>query len=240
MGCQFHAGSTGDGGGERDAQDDAPVDADTTPPAVTMYADAHATNMATLSYQLDIPASRDRLLLVSAQTGNTCSQLAPATIDSITYGGMALAPVETILGVQNCATDTRTEVWALVAPPTGTAMVVVTLSAAEPTLHSIAVAFEGVDPTTPVGDRESASGAADAASVTVASSPYELVVSFVGQGSGINRPTTGTPIVIDNVSSGSSLDNSGASTVPGAASVAASWVFGSSDNFQEVALSLRP
>ena len=242
-GCAFRPGITGDGSGgsaARDAQDDAPLDGDNAaPPAVVAFASASSAGTDGLSYTFSVPAGNDRLLLVSAQTGSTCPPTG-ATISTVTYGGAPLTRVAAVFGVPNCATDTRTEVWELIAPPVGSATVRVTLSQTEPTLHSIAIAVAGVDPTNPVSGQGSNSGSDVTSSVTVASAPSDLVVSFVGQGSYIDSPTTGTLIVLDNVSSSTSLDNTAASQLPGATSVAASWQFGSSDNWQEVVVALRP
>ena len=105
------------------------------------------------------------------------------------------------------------------------------------------MAFAGVHQITPV--RASATARAgnnsNTISVMVASAPYDLVVETAGTGGNFNNPGMGQTMVFrNNASSGNTLDNSAASTKPGAAGmVTVSWSVGL-DESQEIASSLRP
>ena len=86
------------------------------------------------------------------------------TVTGVTSGGTAL----TLIGAHNDAGNTRrVEQWYLLAPPTGTANVIVTVNI--PTAATVGVAagvttFTGVDQTVPLGSFVSADGAAGTAS----------------------------------------------------------------------------
>jgi hypothetical protein len=116
------------------------------------------------------------------------------------------------------------------------------LSALAVTLHSGAVALTGIDQTSPVRASMTASGTAATSGVVIASAPGDLVVDFVGHGTSINLPAMGqTLIYLHNVSAVDTLDNSAASSAPGASpSITMGWAFGTSDEFQALAASLRP
>jgi hypothetical protein len=70
------------------------------------------------------------------------------------------------------------EMWYLIAPPSGTADIVVSLSDKSKIVGG-AVSFNGVDQETPFGVFMSAEGMTTTASVTVASGPRELVFTVV-------------------------------------------------------------
>jgi hypothetical protein len=250
IGCQFHDGAAIHGtgtsdaprvvaDGPRDAIDDASL---LGPPTVTNVGHAHTADASTLTYSFTMPGGSGTLLLVTAQTGeNDCPDPGP-TVAGITYGGAALTRVAFVLGVPNCATDTRTEVWALTSPPAGTATVKVTLSDPEQTLHSIAIALRGASTTTPIGANAVGAGSGATANIAVDSALEDLVITVAGQGHGITDAGSGSAdvLVIDNVTVDTSLDNSAASSLAGAPVTTALWNFDASDNWQLIALSLQP
>jgi len=124
----------------------------------------------------------------------------------------------------------------------GTNDVVIALSASCLTLHVGALSFTGVDQTTPVRASMTGRGANMAATVVVPSAIGDLVVSSVGQGGSINETGTGQPLAFfQNARGDNTLDNSAVSTAPGVAPVTAmDWIFGSTDEWQMIAASLRP
>ncbi len=208
--------------------------------AFTTAASAQTGVSNTLTYALTIPAGANRLLIVSAQIGSNCASSTP-TVTGVTYAGVALTRITSIVGTPCGPAATRSEQWRLIAPATGTNDVVVTLSAIPDSLHSGAMAFAGVDQAAPVRAFASASGTGLSSFVSVTSAIGDLVVNTVGQGGSVTAPGGGqTQRFLFNWSSSTTLDNSAGSTAPGAASVAMTWTFGSSDEWQTMSSSLRP
>lgn len=195
---------------------------------------------ANVTLPLTIPSGSERFLIVSVQLGTNCFSSAPNVV-SVRYNGVALAQLATISGTPCGLGGTRSDQWQLVDPATGTHDVVVTLSNEADTVHCGALAFTGVNQTTPVRATAKASGAGDSSSVTVASAVDDLVVNTVGQGNSIEAPGVGqTERFLHNVNSFNTLNNSAASTAPGASMVTMTWTFGMDDEFQTISSSLRP
>lgn len=203
-------------------------------------AEANAGAVASLTYPLTIPAGTDRALIVSVQLGSNCATAVP-TVSGVTYAGVALTRIRTIAGTPCGLATTRSEQWRRIAPATGTNNIVVTLSAATGfTIHSGAMAFTGVAQTTPVRASAAARGTGTSSTVTVTSAVDDMVVNTVGHGCGITAAGQ-TQRFLNNVSCGNTLDNSAGSTAAGAApSVAMTWTFGVSDEWQTISSSLRP
>ncbi len=193
-------------------------------------------------------AGTDRVLIVSVGLGiNDCGGTTVPTVSGVTYFGVALTRITSIVGTPCGANTTRSEQWRLIDPATGTNNVVVTLSAATvsgQTIHSGAMAFSGVDQTTPVRAFAAASGTGTSSTVTVTSAVGDMVVNTVGQGNIITAPGGGqTQRFLNNVSNSTTINNSAGSTAPGAASsVAMTWTFGSTpvDEWQTISSSLQP
>lgn len=227
-----------------DAPLDAPADSGmpAAAPALVTSAATHAVSVATVHLPLTMPATTDGFVLVSVAIGSNCSDTAVPTVASVAYAGIALGRVTAITGTPCAAAATRSEQWALAGPAIGTTDVVVTLSGSAATVHVGALAISGVDPVMPVRASATGNGSDIAASVIVESAPGDLVVSTVGQGDGIAATGAGqTRVFLLNVGGSNTLDNSGASTAPGAAPmVAMNWTFGSSDQWQMIASSIRP
>ena len=214
-----------------------------TPPSRTMEAHAHtlgASPMA-LSYALAIPAGAQRYLLVSVQIGANCGDNPTAATTSVTYAGIALTRIAQVTGTPACdVAATRSEQWGLVAPPSS-GTVAITLAGPVKTIHSGALAFAGVDPANPVRGSVALAGAGTTSSLAIASALDELVVNTVGQGTGISAPGAAqTAAFIQNATTHNTLDNSAASTAPGAAVVTMTWTFGGIDEWQSISTSLRP
>jgi hypothetical protein len=160
---------------------------------------------------------------------------------SVTYGGVPLTLV-TYEDVAMGNTEPRTEVWMLVAPPTGTASVDVQLQAVAASLHSGAVELSGIDQTSPIDTMSQTNGMSNTASAVIATSPGDLVVDFVGQGTGITAPAMGqSPIWVHNASVNTSLDNTGSSSVAATgSSKTMGWTFMGPDYWQQLVFAMRP
>jgi hypothetical protein len=209
------------------------------PPQVITDAIMSNTNAATISYPLSVDNSVDRVLLVSVHIAVKLA-VAPPVL-SVTYGGARLTQLafeDRSMGIM----EPRTEVWMLVAPPTGTATVAVQLQSVAVTLHSGAVELAGIDQTTPVRSMAQTNAQSATASAVVTTSPGDLAIDFVGQGTGITSPATGqTPIWVHDVSVNTSLDNTGSSdAMATGASITMGWVFVASDYWQQIAFAMRP
>jgi hypothetical protein len=138
--------------------------------AVDTTASAQGDKVARLTFSHTVPARSNRLLLVgvSYRDGNQ-------NLLGVTYGGRAL----TRLGAQNApGNQNRTEVWYLIAPPAGTAGVVVTLDKGRDAVAG-AVSFTGVDQVSPFGDVAAAANQSASACVTLAAPPAALAALFV-------------------------------------------------------------
>ena len=219
---------------------DAPPDA-RIPPAFAAVASARGAGVASLTYSLVIPPGAGRFLLVSVQLGSNCTAAVPA-VTGVTYGGLALTQITTIVGTPCGMTTTRSDQWQLVAPPEGAHSVVVTLAGAASTVHSGALAFTGIDQTTPVRASAIARGDGTQSSVAVASQPGDLVVSTVGQGGGITAPGAGQAERFKrNASGDNTLDNSAASTATAAGLMTTmTWAFTVTDEWQTISSALAP
>jgi hypothetical protein len=223
----------------------APVDAPSTsppsPPIFLAAGVARAAAVATFTYSVTIPGGSNRFLVVSVQEGSDCAAPVP-TVTSVEYGGVAMTRVTSVLGTPCNTTTTRSEQWQLIAPAAGTHDVVVRLSGTALTIHSDALSFAGVNQTTPVRAVATGRGNTAAAAVTVSSAAGDLVVSMIGAGAVISGPGAGqTQRFLDNAGPTGNLDNSAGSTAPGAAStIAMAWTMAAADQWQIIALSLRP
>jgi uncharacterized repeat protein (TIGR01451 family) len=143
-----------------------------TPPADITTTLAHTTTAAT-----------NRILLVSLHMNRN---VAPATVaTSVTYGGQPL----TFLTARNDASNMiRVEVWYLLAPPSGTNNVVLTVGGLGPADHADAVVsattFSNVDQVAPTF--ASNSGTGDPATVAIASATNDVIVDFIGARENVN------------------------------------------------------
>lgn len=231
-----------DARGGADAAADVPSGAPVVPPVLVASAGSHADNAMTALVSLTVPEGDNRFLLVWVGVGSNCADATVPTIQSVAYAGLPLTRVTTNSGTPCGPTVTRSEQWQLTSPGTGAHDIVVMLSAAAVTVHLGALALTGVNQTTPVRASATGSGKDVAASVVVDSAPDDLVVSTVGQGFAVTGPGTGqTAAYIVNATRDTTLDNSAASTAPGAAPVVAmNWTFAMSDEWQMIVSSIEP
>jgi uncharacterized repeat protein (TIGR01451 family) len=129
-----------------------------------------SSNVSSLTWSHTVGAVANRILLVdlSFRDGNVSAT-------SVTYGGTAL----TLIGVQNGpGNQNRTEMWRLLAPPSGTANVVVNMSQSKEIVGA-SVSYAGVNQSSPLGTFACASNTGLIASVAVSSGAGQLVVDTV-------------------------------------------------------------
>ncbi len=137
--------------------------------AIDTAASTQGYKADTLSFRHTVPARSNRLLLVavSFRDGNQ-------SLTSVTYDGRPLAP----LGAKNApGNQNRTELWYLVAPPAGSASVVVSLSKGRDIVAG-AASFTGVNQATPFGAVASAADQSSRACASLAGAP-PLAAMFV-------------------------------------------------------------
>ena len=123
-----------------------------------------------VTWQHAVPARSNRLLLVGVtHHGSTDA------VSQVTYAGQALRLLATQAGPYG---RNRVETWYLVAPPAGSANVVVTMSQ-ENRMVAGAMSFTGVDQASPFGTVRVAAADSASACVTLANAPAPLVVSVL-------------------------------------------------------------
>ncbi len=155
-----------------------------------------------------------RLLVVSV--GLEAAQ----TVSSITYAGQSLTQVHR--KVYNVTFTPATEVWRLIAPPTGTASIIVTLAGADSAAIG-AISYTGVDQTTPIDGVTSAHDTTQTSGVTITSATNDLVQDvFVSLSPGASTVGAGqTSRWVRQMATTTHYGHG--STEPGAASVVMSW-----------------
>src|SRR5262245_35823567 len=174
----------------------------------------------TLAWSHTVGVGSNRLLLVGVSIN------AGTAVSGITFGAQAL----TLVGVQNGqATQSRIEIWRLIAPTSGTATVTVTMNAAA-VFGGGAASFSDVDQAIPLGTFVSAGGNTITPTVNVSSAVGELVFDTVGaRGDATTLAVGAGQTQLWNYTTGSSPNDviGGGSTKPGAASVTMTWTEGS-------------
>jgi len=123
------------------------------------------TSSTTINLSHTINVSDNRLLLVGIS-------LRDRTVNSITYGGVAM----TLVGTANRSSDSRVYIYRIVNPPIGTANVTVTLSGS-PGKGAVvgAISYSGVNQSTPLGAFASGNADSNNPSIAVPSASGDLV-----------------------------------------------------------------
>jgi hypothetical protein len=197
-------------------------------------------NTMTMTLTLEVPPGDARFLLAAVHAGKSCTDAIP-TVLQVDADGTRLTPLGAVAGTV-CGTGSRSEHWALVAPPVGTVDVTFQLDGPATSLHAMAIVLDDVDQVTPVRGSETNSGQGTASSVMVDSGEGDLVIDTVGQGGLIMGPGSGQDVVLmKNMTASTTLDNSGASKKRGVdGGVTMVWNFDLNDEWQTVATSIRP
>jgi uncharacterized repeat protein (TIGR01451 family) len=187
-------------------------------------------------------AGTNRLLLVGVSiniTNNTAT-----TVTGVTYGGTALTKV----GAHNDAGNTRrVEQWYMLAPPTGTANVVVTVNIPSAVTEGVvagATTFTGVDQTVPLGTFVSADGAnAGYSQLNVTSVVNGMILDTLAISGGDAITVPGPQVSQWNTQSGGNgnTDVTGeGSSRSGAPAVPVSETFNANSNWSEAATPINP
>ena len=181
----------------------------------------------------------ERLMLVGVGMHHFNSE----TVSTVTYNGASLSPV----GAVNSGTDTRVEIWRLIAPATGTHDVVITFSASlRYGAKAGTMTFTNVDQTTPLGTFAPNSGnSAGPATVDVTSASDELVFDTVSCRSCISLTVGAAQDErwnLDTLGSGSASNQTlaAASTEPGSGTVTMSWTLGATNDWAIGAVPIKP
>jgi len=125
-------------------------------------------NGASFTWSHTVGSGNDRFLLVGLSLAPRQNQ----KVASVTYAGQPLS----VIAVRNNANESRVEVWQMVAPPTGTANVVVTMNAATAAETVCgATSWSGVDQTDPIGSIVEAKATSNLATASVALTSGEIV-----------------------------------------------------------------
>lgn len=212
------------------------VSASPAPGAILVDAASSArdSSTSTLAWSHTVGAGADRVLVVGVSTrqGNR-------VVTGVTFGGLPLA----LVGTQTDGLSVvRATLFILVAPPSGTANVAITLSGQADVVAG-AVSFSGVYQASPVAGFLSAGGSGLLASVAVACAAGEVVVDTVAvQGSPLGIAAGGGQTQQWNLGTGVGGNDviGGGSTEPGAASVTMSWSLGAARPWAIGAARLRP
>ena len=171
----------------------------------------------------------NRLMLVGINQKNKL-------VNSVTYGGTSL----TLVGEDISNGNARMHLYALVNPPSGTADVVVTLSANPDKGIVVGVTnFTGVDQTIPLGTFNSSSAKSLASSITVNSAVGELVYDVATSRQATEIANSGQTVLY-NIDAGNEINGGGASTQPGAASVTMGWSLSAIHEWAIGAVSIKP
>ena len=208
--------------------------------------------MAVSAYSGAVPASSgssvtvshtvsgsNRLLLVGVSLG-CWTGYTTRTVTSATWNGTALS----LVGAVNHVTSpvrSRTEIWKLVAPATGTYDVVVNLSGSLDSTYYQAVvsvmSFTGVDQTTPLGTYASTSGTAASQSLTISSATNELAYTVCSSQSYGLTNSGNTEYWND---SSMLYTKAAGGTKAGASSVTMTWTKSSTSSWTMSGVSIKP
>ncbi len=173
-------------------------------------------NTITVSHTTGSGASRLMLVGVSLwQSGNS-----GRVVTSVAYGAQGLTFVGASDDPDNQA---RIEIWRLLAPATGTANVVVTLTQASATVMVGVMTFDGVNQSTPLGAFAGADATSGTPTVDVSSAVDELVFDVIGSDESIGQVLSVGAGQTERWNYSGSEISGGGSTEPGAATVTMSW-----------------
>jgi hypothetical protein len=175
----------------------------------------------------------NRLLLVMVQWNQPNNS---EMVTSVTYGGVALTQVGSNVIAGGSGLDRCTALFRLIAPATGTANIVVTMSAAC-TFFANGVSFTGVDQTTPLGTPQTATTTTAA---TLATTTSSAATNLVFSAATVRTPGSLTvPATSEwNVLIGTN-NRYGGSVQSGATSVTTTYSWTGADNASMIAVDVK-
>ncbi len=203
----------------------------------TTTAATAAAGATSLTLSHETVAGTDRLLLVRVGCRHNTDAV------TVTYGGTALTRVGVATNVPITA-GVSAHIWAMIAPPVGTADVVVALNEAANDIVAAATSLTGVAQTATFGTADpSTHSTSSGFTSTLASADGELCVDALcvtGAATGVAADAGQT--VQANLRSGTTTSDRvlGASSEPGAATVAMGWSWTTNVNRAHVAIPIKP
>lgn len=228
---------------DRPSGTDADVTGDGTPGrSPRIVADNHGNNLnaSTLSLPIRVPAGDALFVLAGIHLGRQCTDGIPNVLEITATGNVPFTRLESIAG-SPCGPGSRSEHWGLVAPPVGDIDITFVLDGPPQSMHVVAVVVDHVNQTTPTRLTATNTGRGVDSMIRLDSAPDELVIDSIAHGGGIEGPGANQQRVFTmNQSATTTLDNSGASARPGAATVVMMWQFGSDDEWHALATSIKP
>lgn len=191
-----------------------------------------------------VAAGSNRLLIVTVairQSGalaqTVSNPLAPAPA-GIQYAGQNLTLVSAVTNAL-ATNSVRSEIWRLVNPPTGTANVTVTLTAAADTVCG-ASDWNGVNQTTPLGTAVAATGLTATPTASIATTDNnQIVVDSMAAETNIGAAAGAGQSIIYNNSVGTTLRGASSSKLDAVAPLTMSWTLGTAQRWAEVIVSIK-
>jgi hypothetical protein len=193
-------------------------------------------NTTSITWSHTVGAGNDRILVVRVSNIN-----ATVSVSSVTYGGTALTSLASATSGAG-ATNARASIWYLVAPPVGTATVLVTLSAKTWAIGN-SDNYSGVSQYAPFGPTASATGSSTAPAVTVTSATGDLVLDAGAAQGAAGAAAGGAGQTISSAGTGSATTDVLVffSTKAGAASsTPMSWTLTSSSPWVDLGVAMKP
>jgi hypothetical protein len=231
--------SRADSGGDGMTGDDSPPGE--TPRVLAFDRVAQIGPVGAVQATFDVPAEANFLLVSINVASNCLVDTSVTTIAGVTLASSVMSAVEQVVGTPCGTALTRSELWSIESPAAGPGSVNVALIGAQTprSVHVGMFALAGVDLAQPIADTQVATGAGDAnTTVSVATAPGELVLSFVGQGAQVGT-SDAQILYVQNVDNNYTLNNSGAATASGASpSVGIRWDFPVPDEWQIITASV--
>jgi hypothetical protein len=137
---------------------------------------------ASVTFPHTVASTPDQFLVVAVGVRSSS-----AMVNAVSYGGSPLSLIVSESAGGYC----RSELWGLAGPSPGTRDVAVTLSAGNSASIAAAVSYAGVDGRSPIVNTASSHGTRGAVSLSVTSTPGEVVIDSVCGGA--NSAPSGTP-----------------------------------------------
>ena len=191
-------------------------------------------NSSSVSFAHTVGSGVNRLLIVSVAVAENDSSVA-----SVQYAGQPLTLLHAARGKGG---DGDIEFWVRLAPPVGTAQVVVNLTKSRRLVAGTA-SFANVHQTATFGTIVDALGDAMLASVTVASAPNEVIFAGLVTNGDVTTLTAGSgqsPFWAQKNGTGGAGLWGAASTKPGTASTDMSWLLDRKDAWGLIAVPIKP
>ena len=160
-------------------------------------------------------------------------------VKTVTYGGL---PLSIRMSAGGGSATSSAAIWYMVAPPVGTASVVVTMSTSADVAAS-ATTFTGVDQTTPFTPGAASASISTTASVSLTSAVGQVVLAAVaanGDAKTLVESWSNNLLWTDGSGTGSSNVRGASATRSGGGTVTVGWTLGASKAWGIVATCLRP